>query len=200
MTNDPQLLFDAESHRYSIDGRVLPSVTQVIGAIIPRNYSCASWYMDRGSAIHKAIHLMIQGKLDWSSVDERILGRIRAFELFIKDSGCVVKESELPLASSRYSFAGTLDLILEDKRREWEFLADIKSSLECQISIQLGAYQMLLEEHERETKTALGLELREDGSYRCLWFTQSEMRRAKQMFLNCLSVYGWMKQNGVMRE
>ena len=81
-----RLQFDSEKHLYTIDGAPVPSVTQMINAVYPRNYSCGNWYLERGSAMHYAIHFLVQGKLRWESVDHRILGRIRAFEKFMLEN------------------------------------------------------------------------------------------------------------------
>jgi hypothetical protein len=194
MTLSPKFTFDPETHIYRLGDRVLPSVTDIIGAVIPRGYECAAWYLDRGKALHAAIHLQAKGKLDWSSVDDRIMGRLKAYRKFMLESGWTLIASETPMYSERLGFAGCRDALMLDKAKV-EVLTDFKSSIEPQVIPQIGAYNIL-----SPARVGLALHLREDGTYRAKWFTSSEMRVAGQVFLNALSLYGWMKQNGVLKE
>ena len=41
------------------------------------------WYFARGTAIHHATVLVDRGTLDWSTLDERIVPFVRAYEKFI---------------------------------------------------------------------------------------------------------------------
>lgn len=196
INTDQTLQFDEALHRYSVAGRVLPSVTQVINAVAPRGYTCGDFYLNRGRVMHKAIHLLIQGKLRWESVDEQIAGKIRAFQLFMSESGYKVQASELPLYSPSLRFAGTLDALMipDDVHR---ILVDFKSSLEPQLRPQIGAYYRLCWEHDTPVNKGLGLWLREDGTYRCSWFKKPDLKRAQQIFINVLSTYNWMKADGL---
>ena len=71
--------FDAETHTYTRNGVKLPSVTQVLKAVLPSPYAIGEWYLTRGTATHYACELIDQGKLDWASVDEEILPRVKAY-------------------------------------------------------------------------------------------------------------------------
>jgi len=192
--------FDPASHIYKLDGFVLPGVTSVIGAVVPRNYTCDQHALDRGRVLHKAIHLLNQGfELDPEHIDDEIKGRLSAFRLFQKENDAKIVESEIHLASERYGYAGTPDAIMT-LGNNWrcQSLVDFKSSLEAQVLPQIGAYQRLLRENGRdEPENGLALWLREDGTYRCRWFTPSELRIAEQTFLACLTVYNFMKENGM---
>jgi hypothetical protein len=187
------LHFDADAHTYTLNGRRLPSVTQVIGAVIERRFNPGDWYLQRGRALHHAIHLMVKGTLDWESVDDRIFGRLKALEKFLKQTGYKIIVSEVPLAHSALMYAGTLDALLEGQGGH-VVLVDFKSSLEAQVELQLGAYMELLRDNNptmfgRATR-ALALQLGE-YDYKCHWIDYTT--RATAHFRNVLSVYNWMR-------
>jgi len=89
------LTFDGEKHEYVWDGIVVPSVTQIIGEwlelpdlniyvnkntgkTIPSDVMKNA--ADFGTAIHKAIKLLIENNLDWRSLDENLLPALNQFK------------------------------------------------------------------------------------------------------------------------
>ena len=184
---DLSLSFDADHHVYSIGGRHVPSVTQIIGAVIPRQWNPDSWYMERGTMIHKAAVLMLRKELDESTLDPRISGQVSAAARAVRDLSidpyfCVL---EKPRANSTYGFAGTPDLFLPHG-----LILDWKSSVEPTAEMQLGAYSILCEEPKARL---LACELHEDGTYQ---LSEYKAPRARNLFLNIFTVYQWMKKNG----
>ena len=72
-----EIVFDKKSHAYRWvkSGMVIPSVTQIIGSVFPFNgrglaVERASSF---GEAVHKAIELDMQRKLNWGSLDNAII-------------------------------------------------------------------------------------------------------------------------------
>lgn len=192
--------FDADTHTYQQNGRRLPSVTQIIGAVIPRQHNPGEWYLQRGSAVHRAIELLASDCLDWETVDPRIKPRLDALLKFQLECRARIVESELRLASRRYGFAGTIDALVEHNSAPQELaLTDFKNGIEAQIELQLGAYWLLLQENKPtlQIKRGLGLHLKETGAYSCRWFDRKAMVRAGQTFLSALTVFNWMKSNNV---
>lgn len=188
--------FDADLHEYTIDGRKVPSVTQVINAVIPRSFHPGEWYMQRGRALHHAIHLQSESRLDWSSVDDRIKARLNALQSFLREAGVSIKRSEIQLASQKLLYAGTIDAqaIADDGL----FLADWKSSVSPEVELQLGGYSLLWGESlGPKPHKALALELREDGSYSCKWLSKPALRRSENLFKAALSIYGFMQHNKI---
>ena len=47
----PTCTFDADRHEYRIAGRVVPSVTHVLGDLIP-GWRASDWHLQRGRAVH----------------------------------------------------------------------------------------------------------------------------------------------------
>ncbi len=186
------LHFDPETHKYTLDGRVLPSVTTIINAILP-GYQADEWYMQRGTAMHYACQLLDEGQLDWSTVAPEIEGRVRAWEQFRKDFPGTVKEVEHAMAHD-YGFAGMMDRLFS-RTTGTLLLADIKSSLAPQVRLQLGAYAILYNDAthnaRRPIREACAVQLCDDGKYKTLWMKESELALAGRTFLACLSVYGF---------
>ena len=193
----PKFHFEPSTHTYTLSGQVIPAVTKIIGQVLPRRYECANWYLEKGAALHACIHLLVQGKLRWESVDERIAGRLRAWVKFQSENKTIIVGSEERYFSERYQFAGTCDARINFGKEN--VLVDVKSSLEPQLGPQLGAYALLLKENKLYASIACGLWLREDSTYRVKWFTASELRRAEQVFLSCLNVYRFGKQEGLYK-
>jgi hypothetical protein len=193
MAMQNKLSFDEGTHTYRLGDVVVPSVTQIIRAVLP-GWEASDWYKQRGRAMHHGCRLLAAGKLDWSSVDEQILPRLKACEKFFADCKGYGKTalrpslSEHALASKKYMFAGTLDLVLNQ-----DTIVDYKSSIEPQVRVQLGGYSLLLQENYPDWPFANGfaVELRDNGSYGTIVLNKHELRRAAMTFLACLSVFNF---------
>lgn len=192
------LIFDAEKHEYRIDGKLVPSVTQVIGSVCP-GWQADPWYLQRGKALHGACHLYDMGTLDWASVDPAIIGRVRAWERFRREWPATVWHSEAPMQSAVSRFAGTPDRIFRAK--EQLALVDIKSTAEPQVIVQLGGYSVLArQDYGLGIDLAVAVELHDDGTYRTYpdpWLSGSALRRAEQQFLAFLSVHNFLKAHNL---
>lgn len=190
--------FDEATHTYRLNGSVLPSVTQIINAILPV-YQASDWHLQRGTATHHACFLLDCGVLDWSSVDPEIEPRVKAWEKFRRDFGGKIMANEQRLASKKMRFAGTLDrLVLKGNDL---IVADLKNSVSPQVKLQLALYSILWKENTGQAITkAVAVELREDGSYVCHWQDKRELRQAEQTAISLLSVFGFAKSNGLVRE
>jgi hypothetical protein len=182
-----EVVFDPSSHTYHVGGRRVPSVTQIVEAVLPRKWNADPWCMMRGSMVHRAVALLVRGTLDESSVDERIRGQVEAARKAIAELAIDLRDCsvEVPMASG-LGFAGTPDLVTSAG-----LIVDWKSSLEPQVEIQLGGYAVMV---GRSTGFVLGVELREDGTYRAETY---QARRCQGLWLNVLSVYQWKQRAGV---
>jgi len=67
------------------------------------------YHRDRGSALHKATEYLDQGRLDRSTVDEAIVGRLAQYERFLAEVQPEIIGIEVPVLSLAYGFCGTYD-------------------------------------------------------------------------------------------
>lgn len=188
------LEFRESDHSYRIDGRRVPSVTGIIGQVMPLPFQAGEWHMRRGVSTHHGCRLLDAGTLDWSSVDPEIMPRIKAWEKFRREWPAEIVACELPLGSESLRYAGTLDRVF--KREDTLTICDIKSSLSPQVIVQLAAYALLWRDAgNRPVSKGVAVELRSDASYRCMWVDAGQLRRGEQVFLAALTIHNWKKEN-----
>jgi hypothetical protein len=149
------LVFEEEPHRYSVQGKPVPSVTQVISKaglgpdffLVPPEVLALA--KQRGVAVHKACELLIQKKLKESTVDPRIQGYVSAYREFLKTLAPKLIACEKMMSADirhqgqRYAVAGRLDLYCWIHGERW--VIDIKTG-PAQAGLQTAAYAMILSE------------------------------------------------------
>ena len=135
--------FEPARHEYRIDGRLVPSVTQVLeplndfGAVPAEVLDRAAEF---GTHVHQAIALMLRNDLDWSSLDGDLEPYVRQAEKFIVESRLQVLAAERVVANARLGYAGTLDLLAYWKRNHC--VIDWKTgALPRTVGPQTAAYQ-----------------------------------------------------------
>lgn len=115
MTKTQKIDFDPGSHIYRVDGRVLPSVTQILrlsGVSACWNSGNSDYFLSLGRSVHAACAYNDEGSLDESSVPDNVLPYLEGWRRFLADSGAKMKHVERPCAVS--GFACTPDRVLED--------------------------------------------------------------------------------------
>ena len=102
--------FDPLRHAYTIDGEPVPSVTQVLGDLLP-GYQASEWHMQRGTAMHACAAMVAQG-VDFVH-DPQLDSRVAALRAFFRAVPLKVQAVEQRLYSATYRYAGTCDLVGE---------------------------------------------------------------------------------------
>ena len=194
----PTCEFDASSHTYRINGRPVPSVTQVMADVIP-GWRAADWYLQRGRAVHACAAMIAQG-LEFEH-DERIAGQVAACRRFYAEVYGGLPKVDLvehPVFSRRYQFAGTLDLLASFPERIT--LVDFKATLTEAVPIQLAAYGIALNESSIgvNVKWGLGVQLNEDGTYKCS--EVYDLRRYKAEWLALLTTFNVRRRLKIKEE
>lgn len=187
-----------EHHVYRLGERIIPSVTQIIGAVLrPQFYGATDWHMERGTALHAAINLDADKLLDRDSIDPAIAGRFSAYEKFMHDSHAKAEASEIMLYSERYCFAGTIDRINRYTAGALG-VTDWKSSASPTDELQVGGYSILCKEagDDLDEDFFSVVTLNDDGTYRVNWIRN--IKRAERRFLACLTVYNFMAEAGLL--
>lgn len=189
--------FDEKVHEYKLNGFRVPSVTQIIGTIFGSKPWFTDYYAQRGSALHKAIEYYNQDELDEESVDERVTPKLNAYKRFYNDfktSVAVVKAEQFYI-SKKYRFGGKLDVILSELDDSL-ILADYKSSFDFSVFLQLAAYRILIKENTNlKISKSLVIILNDDESYKLKWIQKKDFFKHEQIFLSCLNIYNFIKQN-----
>ncbi len=192
------LTFDPTKHEYALGGKKIVSVTTVIRQVIPPSFLADPYFMTRGTATHLACEYADAGKLAWDSVHPEIMPRVQAWQKFRADWSAEIVLSEEIMAHPTYGFAGKPDRIFLTADGDY-VVCDLKNSINKTVIIQLAGYRILFRHKTgREASKAVAVHLCEDGSYRCVWFTKQELKRAESVFLGCLSVYAFKLENGLL--
>lgn len=170
-----EIVFLAEPHTYHLGGKEYPSVSRVLDSILGDAFEDVppdrlEFCQGRGNAVHEAAALLIGGELDWSTVDPRIEGYVRAAEKFHQDCPGKIVYTEKRMVSPYLGIAGTPDIVkfLRGRRS----LIDYKTSqqMKPRMRLQTAAYMAL---HNALYPTQpiydrYGLKLSPDGTYKLI--------------------------------
>lgn len=127
------LTFHEPTHRYALDGEVVPSVTQVIkdnrlsetfGHV---NREVLNRKRDIGKAAHAAAHYYDEGDLDESTVDAEVQPYLEAWKAFVYERKVEMLSLEQLVADPLYRVAGTIDRIARVPGMAGELVIDIKT-------------------------------------------------------------------------
>jgi hypothetical protein len=197
-----QLVFNAELHKYTLDGCVLPSVTQVT-QLLGGYENIPAEVLERkakiGTHVHKACELHDAGGVDQSSIDPQCVGYFNAYLKFLDENPCTVLLNEQKLHSERYLFAGTLDRVYRfDHARKGFWMAntpvlvDLKTvaTLMASTAVQTAGYRLLLPPlGVPKTQVArVALQLKPNGTYALRPYTSVS---DESVFLAALTLHQW---------
>jgi hypothetical protein len=111
--NAATLHFDAQSHRYTLDGVELPSVTQILSPLNSAFRYASPAALDAaralGTAVHRACELDDAGVLDERSMADCLHGYVRAWRRFCADHQTHWLMTETAVCNPQMGYAGTLD-------------------------------------------------------------------------------------------
>lgn len=161
----PDFTFNEKMHIYKNKGVRIPSVTQVLNEWVKIQVNHNSYYVhtvsgvtiseeifryagERGNAIHSGAKLVLEGILDWDTLDPILVAPLRQFEAWKKKYDIHIginTQCEVAMMSERYQFAGRPDIITDIKGVM--SIIDIKSASWGQVAAQLEAYEQLYREH-----------------------------------------------------
>jgi len=184
------LTFDEAAHAYTLNGRPVPSVTQVLWDLLP-SWRASEWYLQRGRAVHACAAMIAHGVAFEN--DPAIDGQVEACRKFFREIQPFVIEAEERVSSTAYQYAGTLDMACRIGGKP--MVVDYKATLTPSVPYQLAAYGMA---RVPPVNVGLGVELRGDGTYRMseLW----DLKRYKQKWLALLTAYNVRRECGIKEE
>lgn len=190
------LSFNPEGHIYFWNGKEVPSVSSILKTIgITRDYERVDpFYRERGTYVHRAVEFHVKHTLDEESLDqENVLPYVQAFKKFESEEGYCVTETEVPLYSETYGFAGTLDHISKFKDRRFlrKGICDIKVTEKSDkaADLQLCAYAVLFHENFGQWPTfRMVLELHRDETAKPIFYQTSPL-----IWKAVMELYTWKK-------
>lgn len=124
-----ELAFDAARHEYRVGGRVVPSVTQVLGILtdfgaVPAEVLARA--AEFGTHVHQACALWNAGRLDEDSLDPALAPYLEGWRKFIRECEVEVLDSEFHVYHAGLKYAGTVDVLAKWKGRT--HVLDIKTA------------------------------------------------------------------------
>lgn len=159
------ITFRPEIHQYLIDGKIAPSVTQVLKAA--GVCGSGSFYTEgaasRGTAVHLATQLIDEGYCtpDEYSASE-ISGYVQAWENFKARTGFKFDQIEVRVGSPFFMVAGTADRV--GRVGIHGYTLDIKTGAPADWHrLQLACYNILM---GRENLGRMAVYIKNDGTFR----------------------------------
>lgn len=181
--------FNPETHQYSLDGRTIPSVTQVLheAGIVD-----GQWYTEfgalRGNYIAQATAMFDEGDLDFESLDPQLSPFVAAWAKFRRESGFVPESIEEQVFDDLYGYAGTLDrrgifngrpAIIDIKRGSCPAWHGLQTAAYARASRIAGCRRFCV--HLRDNETYSVNEHRDPND--------------EAVFLSALAVVNWKRRN-----
>jgi hypothetical protein len=192
---DPILEFDPVAHRYSVDGRTVPSVTQVIAPLYEW-LSVPPHVLERkgrlGTAVHMATEFDDKGTLAESSVSDEVRGYLEAWRKFRRETKFLPTLIEHRVYNRERGYAGTIDRVgVFPSEPEAVAVIDVKSGAQSDAhGVQIAGYGLayVAEKQLRTYPSRRAVYLSADGTYRLHRFTDPADHPT---FLGLLSVSQW---------
>ena len=183
--------FDEKNHEYRYGGKKLPSVTTVIKEALNIQYpDYAIYHATRGTFVHKAIELYLNGNLDFSSIDETIKPYLDSFIAFQEKAKIEPLLLEERFADKNITFAGTVDIVGKVKGKTYLF--DIKTGQkQDSYNAQMAGYKKLLNDNDIEIDGIYILDLKPAV---CKVIKVENIEKYWGLFEGMLRVY-WYKLN-----
>lgn len=183
--------FSPETHEYRHGGEIIPSVTQVVGAVLGTPDYATEWHMARGSAAHALYELLAQGEdLSDYNYDPRLQGYVDGWQAWSKAVGATDMRPELRIFHRAMRYAGTCDLLCLVRTVKGLLLVDFKASASARDRIQMGGYSLALEDMGQSVIEAHIVEIKEDGKWRIAYkWRGAELRMAQNDFRAVHRVY-----------
>lgn len=195
-----KLLFYDDTHRYTVDGDEVPSVSELIRFLTREVYNdTPQFFMDgaaaRGTLVHRATESI--DKYGTVECEDDIAPYIQAYVQFLKDKTPEWEKIEWPICNEK-KYAGTVDRYgeLDGKR----VVLDIKTTQSISgmhkllYGAQLTLYKMAVEQ-ERPVEELVVLQLKKDGSYKLIPIEENE-----PLALACLTMHEAIKNSKSKRR
>lgn len=194
--------FNEERHEYRVNGRIIPSVTQVLEVVGISDFSVVPANIldhakDRGTAVHRACWYDDQGDLDEASLDPEVTPYVSAWRRFRTETGFEPQEIEDQFYCPEFAYCGTFDRVGTMPR--WGLVQpDIKTGVESPSwPIQLAAYNRGRFGRLNPGCRRLVVQLTRDGRYKLHWYEVGSLTADFNVFAAALQIYNFRKRVGL---
>jgi ATP-dependent exoDNAse (exonuclease V) beta subunit len=185
------LLFYDDSHKYTVDGKEVPSVSELTRFLTRELYNDAPQYFldqaaKRGTRIHKATEAI--DKFGTVEIEDEYAGFVKAYVSFLKDHNVSWEKIEWPVCrkDDEMPYAGTIDRVgtLDGKT----VILDIKTTANISglhklcYTAQLNLYRLAIK--EKLVDELWVLQLKKDGTYKLI-----QLEENKELAQACLTMH-----------
>lgn len=189
-----EFTFDAPSHIYRLDGKIIPSVTQILAPLVDYsmiNPAVMAAAQELGTMVHLTTELFDLGTLDESDLDPILQPYLDAWKKFRAECDFVPSTIEERMYHPTFRYCGTSDRT--GMVRGKKSVVDIKKmmSLGPVIGLQLAAYQQLHNLSGAGVTDRYALGLRPDGTYRLQKYNDPSDLAA---FMSLLTIKNWKEK------
>lgn len=198
------ITFDEAQHRYTLDGKAVPGVSEILEAAYDFRFVDAAAMeraRDLGKKVHKTVELFEQGTLNEKTLHKVLANHLDQYKRFKDDYNYLSVGQEVRVASRKYGFCGTLDnhgllLPAHVADPEEELLLDVKTGDEyAPHKLQTAGYKIAAVEMGLIKPTAKRLSLYlDEESYRVRWHIHNAIDEVA--FISLRNFYHWSKHHG----
>ncbi len=192
------LEFKEEGHIYLLDGKQIPSVTEIIQKIGLSNFDgIPKAILDRkarlGKSIHKTLEYFDNNILDEEKLHPTLKMYLDGWKLFLKQFKPEIIAVEKKFYHNKFHYAGTVDRIF--KFSDNYYIIDIKTGDENKYHrVQTAAYKDLAENQDeyKKIKFKRMIVYLIPEQYRII--EHKNDREDLNVFLSCLTIYNFTKK------
>ena len=172
-----ELLFEESTHTYTLDGVVIPSVTEICAPITCGKYPPVGVVQQaaaRGTRVHELCALYDMDALP-DEIEAELVGYVKAWAAFCRDYKPVWRHIELPLYGEidpGQPFAGTVDRIgdIDGRTRvvDIKTAASLDRPAKVALCEQITGYEWLADLNDIDVYdgAGMGVQLFANGNYR----------------------------------
>lgn len=194
-----QIEFNEDQHIYTVDGKVVPSVTEIIKFLTIDTFATANHALkliaaNKGTRVHESTVVYDYEAWDFD-YDSDIIGYIQAYARFVRDYG-IKDYIQTEHIISNGEYAGTLDRLamIDGKKTVIDLKTGTTSNLRA-FSAQLYGYAKILADTiggSLEDYRGMIVKLKKDGTYSAI---QYDLNRGKTFFNACFNLWKMIQED-----
>jgi len=162
------LTFAETPRQYAIDGKPVPSVTEILRSTLGAPWAASQWHLDRGTAAHACYNLLAQGAdLKTYDIDPVCDPYVQGWRSWFRDILPDIIASEIRVGHPAMGYAGTADILFEMDGKLT--IGDFKNSHSWQTVYQLAGYAIaweVMKGNDEEINQAVEIVIDGSGGYK----------------------------------